>query len=440
MTRSARQEPIELVRSLGRWSLTGLVLNGVIGSSVFVLPGPLADRLGVMSLAAWAIAAACCATMILCFAEVASRFSGTGGAYLFTRVAFGPFVGLQVGWLSYFVRAITAAVQANVFSTYLAGFWPWAGTRLGGIAATTLFIGFLAAVNIRSVISGARVSNGFALVKITPLLLFGIMGLVWIAGGKGVPAPVPSDPSLAGWLEVLLLLVFAYGGFESAVIPLAEAKHPRRDAPVALLGGLALAALLYLLAQLTVLASLPDPGATSRPLAESGRVLLGDTGAAIITLTALISVYGWLASNMLAVPRLSMAMAERGDFPEFFARVHPVFRTPWLSILFFAAVSWVLANQAGLLENLSLASVSRLFVYGLVCAALPVLRRREGGDIPPPLFQAPMGVGLAIIGIAFSLALATRINLREAVTLGLTVTTATGYWLISRRKRGSGRR
>ncbi len=425
----------ELVRSLGRWSLTGLVLNGIIGSSVFVLPGPLADRLGWMSLAAWALAATCCATMILCFAEVASRFSGTGGAYLFTRVAFGPFVGLQVGWLSYFVRAITAAVQANVFSTYLAGFWPWAGTRLGGIATTTLFIGFLAAVNIRSVISGARVSNGFALVKITPLLVFGLIGLSWIASGKAVPAPIPSDPSLSSWLEVLLLLMFAYGGFESAVIPLSEAKNPRRHAPFALLGGLALAALLYLLAQLTVLATLPDPGASNRPLAESARMLLGDAGAAIITVAALISVYGWLASNMLTVPRLSMAMAERGDFPALFARVHPVFRTPWISILFFATVSWILANQAGLLQNLSLASVSRLFVYGLVCAALPVLRRKEGGDIPPPLFRAPMGVGLAVIGVAVSLALATRINLREAVTLGITVALATGYWLITHSSR-----
>ena len=422
----------ELVRSLGPWSLTGLVLNGIIGSSVFVLPGPLADRLGWMSLAAWGLAAACCATMILCFAEVASRFSGTGGAYLFTRTAFGPFVGLQVGWLSYFVRAITAAVQANVFSTYLAGFWPWAGTRLGGIATTTLFIGFLAAVNVRSVISGARVSNGFALVKIAPLLVFGIIGLAWIAGGKAVPAPIPSDPSFSSWMEVLLLLMFAYGGFESAVIPLSEAKRPQRDAPFALLAGLGLAALLYLLAQLTVLASLPDPDATNRPLAESARVLLGDAGAAIITVAALISVYGWLASNMLTVPRLSMAMAERGDFPAFFARVHPVFRTPWVSILFFAAVSWTLANQAGLLQNLSLASVSRLFVYGLVCAALPVLRGKEGGDVPPPLFRAPMGVALAVIGIAVSLALATRINLREAVTLGLTVGMATAYWLVTR--------
>lgn len=425
----------ELVRSLGRWSLAGLVLNGIIGSSVFVLPGPLADRLGVMSLVAWALAAACCATMILCFAEVASRFSGTGGAYLFTRVAFGPFVGLQVGWLSYFVRAITAAVQANVFSTYLAGFWPWAGTRLGGIAMTTVFIGFLAAVNVRSVMSGARVSNGFALVKIAPLVVFGLIGLIWIASGRAVPAPIPSDPSLSSWLDVLLLLMFAYGGFESAVIPLSEARNPRRDAPFALLGGLGLVAVLYLLAQLTVLATLSEPGATNRPLAESARVLLGDAGAAIITVAALISVYGWLASNMLTVPRLSMAMAERGDFPAIFARVHPVFRTPWVSILFFAVISWILANQAGLLQNLSLAAVSRLFVYGLVCAALPVLRRKTAGDVPPPLFRAPMGVGLAVIGIAVSLALATRINLREAITLGLTVAMATGYWLVSRRRK-----
>src|SRR5688500_13392435 len=175
-----------LVRSLGRWSLTGLVLNGIIGSSVFVLPGLLADRLGWMSLAAWTLAAAACATMILCFAEVASRFSGTGGAYLFTRVAFGPFVGLQVGWLSYFVRAITAAVQANVFSTYLAEFVPWAGTRAGGIVVTMLFIGALAAINIRGVVSGARTSNAFALVKIAPLVVFGVLGLLWIASGKTV--------------------------------------------------------------------------------------------------------------------------------------------------------------------------------------------------------------------------------------------------------------
>ncbi|HEX5963019.1 MAG TPA: APC family permease [Gemmatimonadales bacterium] len=429
--------PPELVRSLGRWSLAALVLNGIIGSSVFFLPGPLADRLGWMSLAAWAIAAACCGAMIVCFAEVASRFSGAGGAYLFTQAAFGRFVGMQVGWLSYFVRAITAAVQANLFSTYLAEFWPWAGTRIGGIGATTVFIGFLAAINVRSVVSGARVSNGFALVKITPLLLFGALGVIWLASGKAVTTSLPSDPSFGSWLEVLLLLMFAYGGFESAVIPLGEARNPRRDAPVALLVGLALAALVYLLAQLTVLVTLPDPAATNRPLADSARVMLGNGGAAVITLAALVSVYGWLASNLLTVPRLSMAMAERGDFPALFSKVHPVLRTPWISILFFAGLSWALANQAGLLQNLSLAAVSRLFTYGLVCAALPVLRRRDrlgSATVPPPLFRAPMGNALAAISVLVSITLATRMNLREAITLALTTALATTYWFLSRRQ------
>jgi amino acid transporter len=261
---------------------------------------------------------------------------------------------------------------------------------------------------------------------------------MWMASGKAAPAPLPSDPSIAGWLEVLLLLMFAYGGFESAVIPLGEAKNPRRDAPFALLIGLGSAALLYQLAQITVLATLVEPGATERPLAESARAMFGGTGAVVISLAALISVYGWLASNLLAVPRLSMAMAEHGDFPAFFSKVHPVFRTPWVSILFFAGLSWMLANQAGLLQNLSLAAVSRLFTYGLVCAALPTLRRVDRvkpGRVPPPLFRAPMGNALAVISVFVSITLATRMNPREAVTLAVTTALATLYWFARRRSR-----
>jgi basic amino acid/polyamine antiporter, APA family len=434
---SAPNRP-ELVRSLGRWSMAALVLNGIIGSGVFVLPGTLGGRLGWWSLAAWTIAAALTAAMIFCFAEVASRFSASGGAYLFTQVAFGSFVGLLVGWLSYFVRAISAAVQANLFSTYIAEFFPWASTRFGGVVLTTLFLGFLAVINVRSVVSGARVSNAFALVKIAPLLVFGVLGVVWVATGRTGLAPVASDPTVGGWLQALLLLMFAYGGFEAAVIPLAEAKDPGRDAPFALLIGLGLATAVYLAAQLTVLATLSDPDATNRPLAASARVMLGAGGAAIISVAALISVYGWLATNMLAVPRLSMAMAERGDFPAFLARVHPTFRTPWISIIVFAALAWVLANQAGLLQNLSLSAVSRLFVYGLVCAALPALRRRESrapSEVGPALYRAPIGLALAVIGVAASIVLVARMSVREAVTMGVLVAAASAQWLAVRRVR-----
>jgi basic amino acid/polyamine antiporter, APA family len=427
-----------LVRSLGRWSLAALVLNGIIGSGVFVLPGTLGSSLGWPGLAAWVLAAFFTAAMIFCFAEVASRFAGSGGAYLFTRTAFGPFIALQVGWLSYFVRALSAAVQANLFATYLTEFLPWAGTRGGGIAVSTLFIGLLAAINIRSVVSGARVSNAFAVVKIAPLLAFGVLGLLWIVSGKTVTAPDVTQPPVGTWLQALLLLMFAYGGFEAAVIPLAEAKDPGRDAPFALLVGLAIVTLLYLVAQITVLATLPDPDATNRPLAASMRVMLGAGGAAVITLAALISVYGWLASNMLSVPRLSMAMAERGDFPAVLARVHPRFRTPWISVITFATISWVLANQAGLLQNLSLSAVSRLFVYGLVCASLPLFRLRDARgrtDFGPARFRAPGGAVLAAIGVVASAVLAARMNAREALTMAVLVALASAHWFTRTRGR-----
>ena len=425
-----------LVRALGRWSMAALVLNGIIGSGVFVLPGTVGGSLGWASLAAWLVAAVLIGAMVFCFAEVASRFSTSGGAYLFTQAAFGPFVALQVGWLSYFVRTITAATQANLFSTYLAEFVPWAGTRGGGLVVTVLFIGVLAAINIRSVVSGARTSNAFALVKIAPLVAFGILGLLWIAGGKTVAPTAATDPGVSGWLNALLLLMFAYGGFESSVIPLAESKNPGRDAPFALIAGLALVTVLYLVAQLVVLATLPDPDATNRALAESTRAMLGAGGAAVITVVALISVYGWLSSNMLAVPRLSMAMAERGDFPSVLARIHPTLRTPWVSVLAFAGISWALANVAGLLQNLSLSAVSRLVVYGLVCASLPVFRRRDAHASPevgPARFRAPGGMALAALGVATAVVLAARMNTREAVTMAMVVALASIQWTIKRR-------
>lgn len=415
-----------------------MVLNNIIGTGVFILPGTIAAQLGWMSIAAWLIAALLTVALMLCFAEVASRFATAGGAYLFTRAAFGGFVGLQIGWLTYFSRAVTAALQANVFTTYLAEIWPRAGTRFGSVLATTLFIGFLTAINLRSVRSGARTSTVLAAIKLASLFAFGVLGVVWIAAGRTDAGPLASDPTLGGWLGAILLLLFAYSGYESALIPLGEATNPRRDSPFALFLGLGLVTVVYLAAQVTVLATLPDPGATNRPLAASVRTMVGEGGAIVIAVAALISVYGWLAANLLAAPRLSMAMAERGDLPAVFARVHPVFRTPWVSIVTFAVLSWTLANQAGLLQNLGLSAVSRLFIYGGVCAALPILRRKERlgtGAVAPALFRAPMGTALAAFCVTLSIVLATRMNVRETVIMLVLFVLATLWWLFTGRTR-----
>ena len=438
MTATAAAQPT-LVKAIGRWSFAALVLNTIIGTGVFVLPGTLGAALGWSSMYAWLIAAGLTGAMIFSFAEVASRFSRAGGAYLYGTAAFGPFIGIQMAWMGYFVRCITAAVQANLFTTYLVELWPAASGRLAQVLVTAVFIGLQALVNIRSVGSGAKVSNVFAVVKIVPLIAFGTLGIFWLAMGKAAPAAIAANNTLGGWLNAMVLLMFAYGGFESALIPMAEAKDARRDAPFALITGLALVTVLYLAAQLTVLVTLSDPGATNRPLAASARVMFGSSGAVLITIAALISVYGWVASNMLNVPRLTMSMAEQGMLPAFFARIHPKFRTPWISILVFAGISLALALQSGLLQNLSLSAVSRLLLYGGVCLSLPVFRWREAqGALPPgvepALFRVTGGPFLAAVGVVLSLLLATRMSGTDAIKMGVVLALAAIHWLVVRGK------
>lgn len=435
MTNSASQPTV--VQAIGRWSLAALVLNTIIGTGVFVLPGTLGASLGWASMWAWLIAAGLTGAMIFSFAEVASRFSRAGGAYLYGTAAFGSFVGIQMAWMGYFVRCITAAVQANLFTTYLVELWPAAASRPAQVAVTFAFIGLQALVNIRSVGSGAAVSNVFAVVKLVPLVVFGTLGIAWLAMGKAAPSAVASDPTSGGWLNAMVLLMFAYGGFESALIPMAEAKDARRDAPFALIAGLALVTVVYLAAQLTVLVTLTEPGVTNRPLASSARVMFGGGGALIITVAALISVYGWVASNMLNVPRLTMAMAEQGVLPSFFAKIHPRFRTPWISIIIFAAISLALALQADLLQNLSLSAVSRLLLYGGVCLSLPVFRWRERqGALPagvePALFRVTGGPFFAAVGVALSLLLATRMTGADAMKMAVVLGLAAMHWLVVR--------
>jgi amino acid transporter len=320
--------------------------------------------------------------------------------------------------------------------------WPAAANRPAEIGVTVAFIGLQALVNIRSVGSGAAVSNVFAIVKLVPLIAFGTLGIVWLAMGKAAAPAVATDPTVNGWLNAMVLLMFAYGGFESALIPVAEAKDARRDAPFALIAGLALVTVVYLAAQLTVLVTLTEPAATNRPLAASARVMFGSGGAVIITVAALISVYGWVASNMLNVPRLTMAMAERGALPSFFAKIHPVYRTPYVSIIIFALISLGLALQAGLLQNLSLSAVSRLLLYGGVCASLPVFRSRDARGITTPgvepaLFRVKGGVVFAAIGVALSLLLATRMTGADAIKMGIVILLGAVHWLVIRGRSGA---
>ncbi len=425
-----------LVRAVGRWSLVALVLNSVIGAGVFGVPSLAVRTLGATRpltyLLAVVIAALGIAAIMACFAEVASRFTAAGGPYLYARTAFGRFIGIEMGWLAWLVRLTSAAAVTNLFIIYMAEFWPAVHSGPARAAVLTLLIGFLAIVNYRGVRAGAAVSNIFIVAKLVPLTVFVLGGAVYVLMRGTASAPAAATAASGDWFETLLILTFLFGGFEAALIGLGEARNPRRDAPFALFTALLVCTIFFSAIQVLVVALLPAPAQTDRPLALAARIFLGPAGGILMAVGALLSVYGYLSSMSLNVPRLTFALAEQGDFPQFFARVHPRYRTPYVSILVFAFLTWVLAVWGTFTWNVVLSSIARLMTYGLVCAALPVLRWRRAAEAQ---FHLPAGPLFAAVGLVFAGVLVARMGRREIYALAVTMGFAFVNWLLARSRR-----
>ncbi len=428
-----------LVRAIGHWSLAALIVNCIIGSGVFGLPSVLAGLLGRASVLAVLLAAAAMGVIMACVAEVASRFAETGGPYLYAREAFGRFMGIQVAWLVWFVRMTASAANANLFVTYVGEFWAQATRPIPKALILTLLIGVLAAINFRGVRAGTHVSNAFTAAKVGALGLVCVAGVIYLAATHHMISQAHVWPGANAWERAMVLLVFAYGGFEAALVSAGEAKDPRRDMPFGLFAALVTCAVIYGLIQWVVVAVLPDPGHSVRPLADVARIVMGHGGAALIAAGALFSTYGYLSGNMLATPRVTFALAERGDFPSFFGKVHPRFRTPYVSILVFAVLVWLFAWFGSFAGNATLSAGSRLFYYGVICAAVPVLRRKKN---TLAVFELPGGNATAFVisglGVLICAGLLTRIEYNKSLILVAAVAVALLNWLAVRGRQTAG--
>jgi APA family basic amino acid/polyamine antiporter len=418
-----------LVRAIGRWSLAALIVNCIIGSGVFGLPSAIAALLGRGSILAVLVAAAAMGVIMACVAEVSSRFAETGGPYLYAREAFGRFMGIQVAWLLWFVRLTACAANANLFVTYIGEFWEPATETMAKRVILSVLIGILAVINFRGVRAGTRASNLFTVAKLGALGLVAVAGAFYLIATHHVIPPAGAATNATQWPKAMVLLVFAYGGFEAALVSAGEAKDPRRDMPFGLFAALITCAVIYGAIQWVVVGVLPDPGHSARPLADVARIVLGRGGAALVALGALFSTYGYLSGNMLGTPRITFALAERGDFPAWFGLVHPRFRTPYFSIFVFAALVWVLAIVGTFAGNATLSAGSRLFYYGVLCAALPVLRKKQESAA---LFRLPGGSVFALLGVLICAGLLTRIEYSKSLILVVAVGVALVNWLAVR--------
>lgn len=422
-----------LVRALGRWTLAALALNSVIGSAVFGLPAIVVGLLGKRSVEAVMIAGLAVGVIIACFAEVASRFSEAGGPYLYARTAFGRLIGIIVGWTFYLAQTAAPAANANLFVIYLAEFWPGVKQTWPRVAILTLLIGLLVLVNILGTRQGAAVSTFFTVAKILPLLMVVSAGAV-----VTIIHPAPFGPVLrpwaSAWLQAIILLFFYYGGFESALAPMSEAKNPRRDSVFALFVALIACGILYTGVQWVVVGVLGPASATDRPLAEVARVTMGNSGAALVALGAMVSVYGYLSAKLLSMPRLTFALAEQGDLPRIFATVSPRLRTPWVSILVYGTVVWGLAISGTFTWNVTLSVISRLVYYGVISAALIALRIEQPFE---GSWRLPAGPLLSVIGVVMTSALIlrtliTQSDFSKSLILIATLAAALLNWLWAR--------
>ncbi len=408
-----------------------LMVNSIIGVSIFRLPSDLAAKLGGLSPLSCLGAGAGILIIAGCIAEVSSYFQETGGLYLYARAALGRFAGLLVAWLTWLTRIAAPAAAANLFHTYLSQFFPALEGRVAELLILALLIGHLALLNFIGVKTGRNVSNFFTAIKVSFLLLFVFAGLFALLVRPEIRVPL-TIPAISGasWFQAMLLLVYAYGGFEGALFVGGETTNPKRDTPIALLLALFAVAVIYTAVQFVTVATLANAGATGRPLYEAALRFLGPVGATAIAVAALVSAYGYLSANLLHAPRITYALAEQGDFPRFLGTVHPKFRTPYISILVYAVLVFAFAALGTFQWNAVLSAASRLAVYGAMAIAVPVLRKQRPGE---GKFLLPAANLFAGLGILFSVILLTQMGRGEFLVVGTTCGIALLNWIIVRR-------
>lgn len=398
-----------LVRTLGRWDLAAISMNTIVGSGIFLLPATAAAAVGVWAPLAFLVAGLLSLLFATAFAEASGRVSGTGGPYLIARAAFGDFVGFEVGWIFWLSRLAAVAASYNVFLAYLAGFYPAVGgfpVRAGVITTAVSLVTWL---NIRGVRTGATLTNAFTIAKLAPLVLLVLAGAAFIAvQGTAAAAPAPDGD----FWRAVLLVAFAFGGFEAATIPGGEARSPARDIPAAMFMSIIGAICLYVALQFVCFALVPGLGGSERPLGEAAAVIAGLPGATLIAVGALLSTAGFVFGASLVVPRIAYAMADSGQFPAALARIHPTFRTPWVAIAAHGVITWALALGLSFFSLVVLNVLARLVVIGVTCAAVIHFRRRghstEG-------YLAPGGWAVPVAGLIAVTVLLTQAKTHELI-------------------------
>ncbi len=386
-----------------------LVVNGLIGAGIFGLPSGAAALAGEYSVLVYAFCALLILPIILCFAELGSYFRGTGGPIRYGTLAFGPFVGFQGGWLYYLARLISFSANTVLLTDSIAYFIEGAGTGTGRIISLAIICIGLSVINVLGSVESIRSMTLFTVIKFAVLILLPLGGFI-LLGSEVIPSfdsPIPPSGDLGA---AALLLIYAFVGFEGAVVPAGEAKRPERDMPLGLLLGLAVVAILYMLIQLVSQAAVPDLANSKTPLLDVSASLFGPVGAILLMVGVAASVLANLISSMFSATRVTYALSLEKSLPRWFGEVHTRYLTPANSVIFFGVAAFLLAAFGSFTVLAAMTVLSRLFLYGMSCAAIPKLRPQFRGE---GRFILKGGYAIPVLGIAACVWLMLQVSERS---------------------------
>jgi amino acid transporter len=418
----------QLVRGIGVPGLTANIVSSTIGAGIFVIPATVARGLGSAAPLAFACCAVAMVLFVTCFAIAGSRVSLTGGLYAYVEVAFGRYIGFLAGIL-YFLTALGAvAGVVNVLANSVALVFPFLGSPVMRIVVMLAVYGGLVLINVRGVREGASAVTVITVAKLLPLLLFICVGIFFVHPPNLHWSGWPGSKALG---DAVILLIFAFVGIEVALIPSGEVKNSARTVPRSAYLALVITTIIYLMIQVVAqgtlgadLAKHPDA-----PLAESAMTFLGNLGRTTLLVGATISAFGFVTSDILSSPRMIFAFGRDGALPQFFAHVHPRYRSPDVAIITYATLAFLL-SISGTFERLAvLSNVAVLLMYLLCCGACWVLVQRDVRSDGQPFNFPGMKIvpALAIIAIIWILSHAT---VREFTVTGIVLALASALYFV----------
>lgn len=379
-------------------------INGVIGGGIFLLPGEVARLAGAGAVWAYLVAGVIVTFVGLSFAEVSSMYSRTGGAMVYTEAAMGRTAAFSVGWMAWLTYVSGWAALSNGFVTYLAALLPVLEPYSDPIIVTV--VAALCLLNAYGVRRGANTIAFFTVAKVLPLLLLVTVGLLHSAS----PVASGATPVAHGFGKAVLMLVFAYGGFEMATVPAGEMTNPRKTIAIVVIGTLVVVTALYMLIQYAVMRLDPGIASAKNPLASAGARMFGG-GAVVMTIGAALSILGTKSGVALVAPRQLYALGQDGFLPRWFGHLDAKRKTPVVAIWITGGLV-MLAAATGTFTTLILLNVAaRLFEYTAVCLSAVILRFRARHA--ERFFRLPFGITIPTLATFLCITLLTRESARE---------------------------